>query len=135
MKLLQTMLWASAGVACLGLLGLPGCGGHKIRYTSEPVYVEPQPEYVLVREAPPAVIVERRPPPPGGGYMWIDGYWDWNGRQYVWQGGHWARPPREHVIWAAPRYDRHEQGYRYTPGQWREDQPQRRRDDEQRDRR
>jgi len=132
MKLRQTLLWVSAGVICLGL---PGCGEHKIRHASEPVYVEPQPEYVVVRQAPPAVIVERRLPPPSAGYMWIDGYWDWNGRQYVWQGGHWTRPPREHVIWVAPRYDRHEQGYRYTPGQWREDQPQRRKDDAPRDRR
>lgn len=36
---------------------------------------QPQPEYVIVREAPPAVIVERRSPPPSGEYIWIDGYW------------------------------------------------------------
>jgi hypothetical protein len=121
MKLLQTLFWVSAGVAGLALLG---CAHSHRPPPSEPVYVaqpQPQPEYVIVREAPPAFIVERRPSPPSGEYIWIDGFWHWNDRQYVWQAGYWARPPHEHFIWVAPRYERHEQGYRYTPGQWRED--------------
>jgi hypothetical protein len=101
------------------------------------VYVEqPQPEYVIVREAPPPVIVERRPSPPGQGHVWVDGYWNWNGHKYVWERGHWAVPPRGRAVWVAPRYERHEQGYRYMPGQWREEQQQRQREDEpHRDRR
>ena len=125
MKLPQTLMWLSAGVAILGLLGC----GHKYKVVrsrpAEPVYVveqpPPQPEYVIVREPPPAVIVERRPPPPSIEYIWIEGYWNWDGRHYGWQAGHWDRPPHEHFIWIAPRYERHEQGYRYTPGQWREE--------------
>jgi hypothetical protein len=135
MKLLQTLLWASAGLAGLGVVGCH----HDIEQSSPgPVYVEqapPQQEYIIVREAPPAVIVERRPPQPPGEYIWIDGYWHWSGRQYVWMGGRWASPPHEHYIWIAPRYERHEQGYRYTPGQWREGPEERRREDEHRDRR
>lgn len=132
MKLLQTLLWVSAGVASLGLLGCD----HTIRHSSpQPVYIEqPQADYVIVREAPPAVIVERRPSPPSGEYIWIDGYWHWSGHQYIWRGGNWARPPHEHYIWVAPRYERHEQGYRYMPGQWREGQKEQRRDDDRRDR-
>ena len=132
MKLLQTLLWLSAGVAGLGLLG---CELNVGRSHPEPVYVEqppPQPEYVIVREAPPAVIVERRSPPPSREHLWIEGYWHWNSRQYVWQAGHWDRPPREHFVWVAPRYERHEQGYRYTPGQWREEGKGRDGDREQR---
>jgi hypothetical protein len=127
MKVLQSLLWVSAGVAGLCLLG---CGhNHAIRRSSGPVYVErqSQAEYIIVREAPPAVVVERRPSPPSRGHVWIDGYWNWSGRQYVWQPGHWAVPPRQHVIWVAPHYERHEQGYRYTPGQWREEQQEPRR--------
>jgi hypothetical protein len=124
MKLLHMLLWMSAGVVCLGLLG---CDINIGRSHSEPVYVveqpppQPQPEYVIVQEAPPAVIVERRPPPPAAGYIWIDGYWHWDSRHYVWQVGRWDRPPHEHFVWVAPRYERHEQGYRYTPGQWRDE--------------
>ena len=135
MKLLQTLLWASLGVAGMGLLG---CDLVLWRSSPEPVYVErgqPQPEYVIVQEAPPPFRAERRSSRPSNEYVWVDGYWHWNGRQYVWQPGHWARPPHERAMWVAPRYERHEQGYRYTPGQWREEQQERRREDEHRDRR
>ena len=114
-------MWVAGGVAGLGLLG---CGHTNKRSSPETVYVsqpQPQPEYVIVREAPPAVIVERRPAPPSSRHVWIDGYWQWEGRQYVWQPGHWAVPPHERAVWVAPRYEKHEQGYLYTPGQWREE--------------
>jgi hypothetical protein len=138
MKVLQTLMWISGGLVVL-VSGL-GCDIFVHRSRQEPVYVEQpqyaeQPQYVIVREAPPPIIVERRPPMPGQGHIWIDGYWNWNGRQYVWEPGHWAVPPRERVIWIAPRYERHEQGYRYMPGRWGEDQRERQRDDEHRDRR
>jgi hypothetical protein len=133
MKVLQTLLWISGGIVVL--VGGLGCDIFVHRSRPEPVYVaQPQPEYVIVREAPPAIIVERRPPPPGQGHLWIDGYWVWNSRQYVWEPGHWAVPPHERAVWVAPRYERHEQGYRYMPGRWREEQ-QERREDEHRDRR
>jgi hypothetical protein len=142
MKFLQMLLCVSVGVAGLGLLG---CDISVGRSSPEPVYVaqpqpvyvaqpQPQPEYVIVREAPPAVIVERRSSSPGGEYIWIDGYWHWNSHQYIWQAGHWDRPPHEHYIWVAARYERYEQGYRYTPGQWREGPQERRGDDDHRDR-
>ncbi|MCX5682720.1 MAG: YXWGXW repeat-containing protein [Planctomycetota bacterium] len=132
MKVIQRLMWVSGGVVGRGgLLGLLGCDIFVQRSRHEPVYVaQPQPEYVIVREAPPAVIVERRPPPPNQGLVWIDGFWEWNGRQYVWEPGHWAAPPRGGVIWIAPRYERHEQGYRYMPGRWSEE----RREEEHRDR-
>ncbi len=136
MKSPQSLLWVSVGVAGLCLLGCRH--NHGVRRSSETVYVaepQPQPQYVIVREAPPPVIVDRRPSRPSREHIWIDGYWDWNGRQYVRHPGQWARPPRAHAVWVAPRYEKHKQGYRYTRGQWREEQQKRRRHDERRDRR
>jgi hypothetical protein len=113
MKTLRTLIWVSVGVAGLGLAGCYlGAGGPG-------VYVGPQePSYITIQEAPPPVVVEQRPPQPSGLYVWIDGYWNWNGR-YVWERGHWAHPPHDHAVWVAPRYERHEQGYRYAPGHWK----------------
>jgi hypothetical protein len=129
MKALQALMWVASGVVGLGLLGCDLTIG---RSSPQRVYVaQPQPDYVIVGEAPPALIVEQRSSPPSGDYIWIDGYWDWNGRQYAWLGGHWDRPPHEHYIWVAPRYESYQQGYRYTRGQWREEQ----RGDQRRDRR
>ena len=133
MKVLQTLMWVSGGLVVL--VGGLACDIFVQRSRREPVYVQqPQPEYVIVREAPPPVIVERRPPSPGQGRIWIDGYWNWNGQRYVWEPGHWAVPPHGRAVWVAPRYEKHEQGYRYMPGQWREEQ-QERREDERCDRR
>ena len=131
MKVLQAVMWVTSGVVGLGLLGCDVFVGGREHASREVVYAQPRSEYVIVQEAPPAVIVERRSSPPSGEYIWIDGYWHWNSRQYVWQGGHWARPPHERAVWVAPRYERREQGYRYTPGEWREEQGR----DERRDRR
>ncbi len=130
MRVLQALMWVSASVVVPGLLGCGGSdGGHSHRET---VYVErQQPEYVIVREAPPPVVEEQRPSPPSHGHIWIDGYWHWDGHKYVWEHGHWAVPPHEHAVWVAPRYERHEQGYRYTPGQWREEGKDRDREREQ----
>src|SRR5438132_116213 len=51
-----------------------------------PVYYEAPP--------PPAPRYEVRPALPFYGAVWIDGYWDWRGRDWFWVGGRWA-PPRE----------------------------------------
>ncbi len=139
MKVLQTLMWVSGGLAVLvGLAGQVGCTlferDHSHRetvYVDQSPYEEP-PQYVIVREAPPPVVVEHRPPPPGQGHIWIEGYWHWDDHRYVWQSGHWALPPRGRAVWIAPRYEKHEQGYRYMPGRWREEQRDRQRDDEPR---
>jgi hypothetical protein len=48
---------------------------------------------------------ERIPPPPRGPrVIWEPGHWHWNGRSYVWYGGHY--------VTARPQY-RH-----YEPGHW-----------------
>jgi hypothetical protein len=126
---MHALMFVAGGI--LVLAGLLGCDESTRRPRHQAVYVE-QPQYVVVRTAPPPVVVERQPPPPGPGYVWIDGYWNWNGREYDWQRGHWAVPPHGRAIWVRPRYEEHERGYRYMPGQWREDRPQRQREDEDR---
>jgi len=128
MKALQALMWALTGLA---ILGSPGC--HRDRGPREVVYVEPQePDYVFVREPPPPVVVERRPARPGDGYVWIEGYWGWTGHKYAWERGRWVRPPRERVVWVAPRYEKFEHGHAYAPGHWREG-PQERREEGRRD--
>ncbi len=132
MKTLLALTWAASGLVVLGLLG---CDLNIGQSPPRTVYVErEQPDYVVVQEAPPEVIVERRSPAPSGEYIWIDGYWHWNSHKYVWEHGHWARPPHEHYIWVAPRYERQEHGYRYMPGRWREGKPEEHRGDEHGDR-
>ena len=121
-------------VAAAGLMGCDVYVGHRSHEQAayvqqqptyvqqQPYYADQQPQYVEVQEAPPPLIVERRPAPPSTAHIWIDGYWNWDSRQYRWEGGHYARPPEANMVWIAPRYEREGHGYRYTAGQWRRQQ-------------
>jgi len=63
-------------------------------------------ETTVVETAPPAeqVDVVAVGVAPGPDYVWVQGYWRWNGRVWVRVGGHWHRRPY---------------GYRYyRPGCW-----------------
>jgi hypothetical protein len=143
-KVLQTLILVSGSVVLAGLLGCSDQpAAPQTVYVAQPQPAEqPQPvaepQYIIVREAPPPIIVESRPPPPDQGHIWIEGYWNWNGHKYDWQIGRWAAPPHERAIWVAPRYEKHEQGYRYMPGRWHEEQrqeQQKRAEEPRRDRR
>jgi hypothetical protein len=118
MKMRHASMWVSASVVVLGLLGC----SVSVQRSHRPRVYEDEPQYVIVREAPPPIVREHRPPPPSRGYIWIDGYWNWDGHRYVWEPGHWAVPPHGRAVWVAPRYERHEDGYWYLPGRWRVEQ-------------
>jgi len=76
------------------------------------------PGYYDVRMAPPPPPAYsygyRRPPCPAPGYVWVDGYWNWNRNRYAWTNGYWMRPPLAGGYWVAPRYDRG----RFFAGLW-----------------
>ncbi len=74
---------------------------------------------VVVRVAPPAAVVETHPPIPGPGYVWINGYQQWNGNAYVWVPGRWEMPPRPHARWVAHRWVRRHGGWVMVEGHWR----------------
>src|SRR5271154_749672 len=56
-----------------------------------------------VAGAPPMPIVEAVPPAPGIGFVWIGGAWVWYGG-WVWERGHWDRPPRPGAVWVPHQY-------------------------------
>ena len=68
---------------------------------------------------PPPVIVERPGPPLHAGWVWIPGYYRWNGRRYVWVNGYWGRPPRPRAVWIPGRWVPRGGGYVWIAGYWR----------------
>jgi hypothetical protein len=66
--------------------------------TARPAYVG---DTVMVAPPPPQQEVIGVAPAPG--YVWIGGYWGWQGGRHVWMAGHWdaGRP-----------------GYRWAPHHW-----------------
>ena len=94
MKLLIARVWRPDGAAILVASVLGAC------------VVSPAPYYgggPYVAVAPPPAQVEVLGVPPVPGYIWLGGYWGWNGGRHEWVPGRWE----------APR-----PGYRYVPHAW-----------------
>ncbi|SRR5579883_38390 len=86
-------------------LSLVGCGGGV--------------GYYYATAPPPPLRAEYIGAAPGPGYVWINGYWGWRGNTYTWVNGYYARPPRPHAVWVAPRWENYHGRYRFHEGHWR----------------
>jgi hypothetical protein len=58
-------------------------------------------------------------PPQRYGYVWIPGYWNWDGRQYEWIRGYWERA-RVGYFYEEPRWVQGPNGWVLQRGGWRE---------------
>jgi hypothetical protein len=67
---------------------------------------------------PPALRHEHRGPSPGHGYVWVSGFWHWDGGRYDWVPGRWELPAAPSAYWIAPRYPHVSGSYIYEPGHW-----------------
>lgn len=74
---------------------------------------------VTAATAPPAPITETQPPSPGANYLWVAGYWSWNGSQYAWTAGRWEQKPAQADAWEPPQWQREGRGWRFRAGRWR----------------
>jgi hypothetical protein len=59
---------------------------------------------VSVGVPPPPLPVYVQPAIPAPGYIWVPGYWAWDGDDYYWVPGTWVMPPYVGALW--------------TPGYW-----------------
>jgi len=75
-------------------------------------------EIRIGRQAPPRVRYERRYARPSRDAVWVRGFWDWQGDNWVWIPGRWIVPEERRARWVGPRYVRFAGGYRYVPGHW-----------------
>lgn len=83
---------------------------------------------VAARIPGPVLYVDRAPPvayneailvSPGPGYVWINGYHSWTGREYYWNRGHWTLPVRGYSHWNQGYWHRDQRGHYWVPGHWR----------------
>ncbi|HEX7271120.1 MAG TPA: hypothetical protein VF420_03100 [Casimicrobiaceae bacterium] len=73
---------------------------------------------VDIEIAPPVAVYEA-PPPPRAGYVWVQGYWDWDAHrhQHVWRKGHYVQEHKgEH--WVPYAWVEHDGRYRLNEGHW-----------------
>jgi len=79
---------------------------------------------VYVRLGPPAPLVEPVFEPvfiaPGPGYIWLPGYYAWNGVVYAWVPGRFERPPRQRARWVPAHWEHSRRyGWYFVEGRWR----------------
>ena len=72
----------------------------------------------IVTRRPPPLRYERRIPSPGRGYVYVKGFWNWDGGRWVWIPGRWDRPAVADAYWIPARYVRTSRGTIYEPGHW-----------------
>jgi hypothetical protein len=83
-----------------------------------PETAHPASAYVEVPYPPPAALVEVVPREAPENSVWVDGYWTWRGRYYVWQRGGWLVPP-ENAAYATWRTQLTNDGrLMFAPGAW-----------------
>ena len=74
---------------------------------------------VYLNIAPPVIRYEAVPAPRSG-YVWSNGYWQYNGSQHVWVDGDWqsARPG---YTYSQPQWVENNGRYAYQPSRWDRD--------------
>ncbi len=77
------------------------------------------PPLLYVRLRPPIPIFETRILAPGPDYVWIPGFYRWDGGAYLWVAGRWERPPAHYHTWVPGRWERNRRGWYRVEGHWR----------------
>jgi hypothetical protein len=57
-------------------------------------------------------------PPPSPTAVWTPGYWQWDGRAYVWIEGAWRIPPAQGSTWSHATWSVTKRGAVFVPGRW-----------------
>jgi hypothetical protein len=70
-----------------------------------------------VKVAPPAPREETIPPGPNYHAYWIPGYWEWNGRDFAWEGGHWEGD-RPGMAYRQAYWIKNDGYWEFHPGEW-----------------
>lgn len=95
---------AGAGALCAALLLglLPACSGSLPKPPTGPV---PPEAMVEIPYPPPPARSEIIPPQKKPADVWIDGQWEWDGKDWKWLAGTWMTPPANAYFtrWTAQR--------------------------------
>jgi hypothetical protein len=88
--------------------------------SAEPVAPEAQGEVVVADPPPPPPLPppEPVPPPPAPGAVWVAGAHRWDGHRYVYEGGHYDRPPRANARYVQGHWEARGKGKTWVNGHW-----------------
>lgn len=102
--------------AALTLTLVTACAG----YGPHRHYGPPPAGVVYISSAPPPPRTVVVPVRPSSVSVWISGYWDWNGFDFVWIDGRWdPNPPRPRAVWVPDTWVHTDKGWYRHPGRWK----------------
>lgn len=81
-------------------------------------FAQPTEVRIFVETAPPAVKESAPPMPSKVGYVWSDGYWNWNGSTYEWAEGSWVEVVEASKKWIGPTWTQEGTKWYFTAGHW-----------------
>jgi len=112
----------------LGPLLLTGCGGGKVIVASVPTTAPPAavavPTSTVMVDVPvlpprPTDTVVATSGRPGSDYVFIEGYYNWDGARYQWVPSAWVRAPQPSAVWLPAHWQPTTGGYVWVAGSWR----------------
>ena len=121
MILLLVFLMASASMLISGCITRKETVVEKT-VPAPPAKEVPKKEVIIIKEqppAPPAPQVEVQGTAPSPDYLWVPGYWDWNGHDYVWVSGKWTQLPAPQATWVPGHWEQTAGGWMWISGYWR----------------
>ncbi len=54
----------------------------------------------------------------GAAFLWIPGYWNWSGQNYVWTQGVWSAPPNPAEVWIPAQWTWNGNMWLWCEGHW-----------------
>lgn len=112
--MLKNVCRSIATMTFVGLMSLPAAAQVRVQ-VNVPL---PGLEIHVGHRAPPKLRSEQKPHRPGRDFLWIQGFWHWQGNDWDWVPGRWERPIEPGARWVKARYAREGSAYRYEPGHW-----------------
>ena len=73
---------------------------------------------LFVSFGPPPIPVYEQPICPGDGYIWVPGYWAWDGSEYYWVPGTWVLAPEVGFFWTPGYWEWGLSGFFFHEGYW-----------------
>ena len=73
---------------------------------------------IYVSFGPPPIPIYDQPICPDDGYIWVPGYWAWDGFEYYWVPGTWVLPPEVGFLWTPGYWEWGMNGYFFHRGYW-----------------
>jgi hypothetical protein len=105
------------GLVVAALAVFSGCVERRVVYVESPPPAAAQAGRVI-SEAPPPPQAEVVVAAPGPNYIWMPGYWSWQGH-WVWVSGAYVVRPYAHAHWVRGHWVHHGYGWVWVGGYWR----------------